>query len=256
MKLRYTSLQVDTGAAEEHAPRACRRPRRHAGRRRQPPQPGAGGGRRDPGRRARRPGIAYVMTDGAALPLALSDLVADADGARASSTPPSPPATPSGATSRRCRSPSALALARHVAQADVAIVAMGPGVVGTGVTARHHRAGGRPPSSTPPARSAARPSRCCACPTATSASGTRASATTPAPRSTSPGRGARRRPDAGRASSTPRHDVREVAPARTSPTSSATPGSASPPWGGARGGSAVLPRRPLPRARWPPAFSR
>ena len=47
--------------------------------------------------------LAYVMTDGAGLPLAMSDLVADLRGA-GSSTPPSRAATRSAATSRRCRS--------------------------------------------------------------------------------------------------------------------------------------------------------
>ena len=80
MKVRYTSLQADTGALEEHD--------------------GARGGRRARTWRAcrslvgslhsqlgviaavvahLRPGtrVSYVMTDGAALPLALSDLVAE-----------------------------------------------------------------------------------------------------------------------------------------------------------------------------------
>ena len=76
MKLRYTSLQVDTGAAEERHPDL---PATVSG------MPGRG----VPGSTARcavvaaaaatrapASRLAYVMTDGAALPLALSDLVA------------------------------------------------------------------------------------------------------------------------------------------------------------------------------------
>ena len=53
--------------------------------------------------------------------------------------------------------PSALALARHVADADVAIVAMGPGVVGTGTALGTTVGGGGRRSSTPPPRSGGRP---------------------------------------------------------------------------------------------------
>ena len=53
-------------------------------------------------------------------------------GAQGCSTAPSPPATRSAATSRRSTCPSALALARHALDADITVVAMGPGVVGTG----------------------------------------------------------------------------------------------------------------------------
>ena len=70
--------------------------------------------------------------------------------------------------------PSALALAKHVTNADVAIVAMGPGVVGTSSplgTSALEVAGD--PRRRRGARRAAR-SRSCACPTATSASATRA----------------------------------------------------------------------------------
>ena len=77
MKLRYTSLQVDTGAAEERIgrrsvgwtagrswPATCTaRSRRVAA--------------AFAAARARAAGWSYVMTDSAALPLALSDLVAD-----------------------------------------------------------------------------------------------------------------------------------------------------------------------------------
>lgn len=38
----------------------------------------------------------------------------------------------SAATTKRCRSPTALAVARHVAGAELVVAGMGPGVVGTG----------------------------------------------------------------------------------------------------------------------------
>src|ERR671913_440480 len=74
--------------------------------------------------------IAYVMTDGAALPLALSDLahrlrergVVDITITAGHAF---------GGDLEAVSMPAALALARHVAAADIAIVGMGPGVVGT-----------------------------------------------------------------------------------------------------------------------------
>ena len=102
MKLRYTSLQADVGSTEEHLD--------------------AGTGARVSidglpvvatplhsqlpavaiGVRSVRPDarIAYVMTDGAALPLALSDLVATAPRPRTSSTRRSPVATRSAVTTK------------------------------------------------------------------------------------------------------------------------------------------------------------
>jgi hypothetical protein len=75
--------------------------------------------------------IAYVMTDGAAMPLALSDLVVDmvAAGLLAATITAG---HAFGGDLEAVTVPSALALARHVVAADVTIVAMGPGVVGTG----------------------------------------------------------------------------------------------------------------------------
>jgi hypothetical protein len=130
MKLRYTSLQVDTGAAEELAGDL-------------------------PGRidglvvvactlhsqvavvaavlRHLRPEarVAYVMTDGAALPIALSDLVPDLlDGGILDTTVTAGNAF--GGVYEAVSMPGGLAVARHVAGADVAVVGMGPGVVGTG----------------------------------------------------------------------------------------------------------------------------
>lgn len=130
MKLRYTSLQTDTGAAEEVHPDlpgdlagmpvvACSL---HS----QLPCVAVALLAAVPTAR-----IAYVMTDGAALPLAMSDLVADmvASGLLAATITAG---HAFGGDLEAVSIPSALALARHVLSADVAIVAMGPGVVGTG----------------------------------------------------------------------------------------------------------------------------
>jgi hypothetical protein len=129
MKLRYTSLQVDTGAAEEdhddlpstlegvpvvvctvHSQVgvvAC--VLRHL----------------CPGAR-----IVYVMTDGAALPIALSDLVhAMTERGVLDATITAGHAF--GGSLEAVTVPSALALARHVCRADLIVVGMGPGVVGT-----------------------------------------------------------------------------------------------------------------------------
>lgn len=129
MKLRYTSLQHDAGAAEEDHPDL---PRTIAG---LPvvacsvhSQVGVVAAVvRDLQPDAR---IAYVMTDGAALPLALSDLVhALRDRGVVDTTITAGQAF--GGDLEAVAVPSALALARHVAGADLAIVGMGPGVVGT-----------------------------------------------------------------------------------------------------------------------------
>ena len=129
MKLRYTSLQVDTGAAEETRPDlpealdglpvvACSL---HS----QVAVVAAVVRHLRPTAR-----IAYVMTDGAALPLALSDLahrlrergVVDITITAGHAF---------GGDLEAVSMPAALALARHVAAADIAVVGMGPGVVGT-----------------------------------------------------------------------------------------------------------------------------
>jgi hypothetical protein len=133
MKLRYTSLQADVGSTEEHLE----------------PELGA---RTDAaglpvvatplhsqlpavavGVRSVRPDarIAYVMTDGAALPLALSDLVATLrDRGLVDTTITCGHAF--GGDHEAVNVFSALMVAKHVVHADVAIVAMGPGIVGTG----------------------------------------------------------------------------------------------------------------------------
>jgi hypothetical protein len=75
--------------------------------------------------------IAYVMTDGAALPLALSDLIADLrDRGLVDATVTAGHAF--GGDLEAVGAPSAMLLARHVLRADVVVVGMGPGVVGTG----------------------------------------------------------------------------------------------------------------------------
>ena len=129
MKLRYTSLQADTGAAEEdHAEMpealdglpvvACSLHSqmavvaalvRHL-------------------RPATR--IAYVMTDGAALPAALSDLVYELREREVLDVVITA-GNAFGGDLEAVSVPSALALARHVAKADLVIAGMGPGVVGT-----------------------------------------------------------------------------------------------------------------------------
>ena len=130
VKLRYTSLQVDTGAAEEHHPDvaatldgtavvACTL---HS----QAAVVAAAA-------RHLRPTatIAYVMTDGAALPIALSDLVHDLRRLRVlDATVTAGHAF--GGDHEAVSVPGALTVARHLVGADLIVVAMGPGVVGTG----------------------------------------------------------------------------------------------------------------------------
>src|SRR4029079_8733805 len=86
-----------------------------------------------PGIRSVRPDarIAYVMTDGAALPLAMSDLVATLrDRGLVDTTITCGHVL--GGDHESVNVYSALMIARHGAGADVAVVAMGPGIVGTG----------------------------------------------------------------------------------------------------------------------------
>jgi hypothetical protein len=130
MKLRYTSLQVDTGAAEEHAGDlpsrldglvvvACTLHSQVAV---------VAALLRHLRPEAR---IAYVMTDGAALPIALSDLVHDLLERGILDTTITA-GNAFGGQHESVSVPGGLAVARHVAGADVAVVGMGPGVVGTG----------------------------------------------------------------------------------------------------------------------------
>jgi len=138
MKVRYTSLQADVGVAEEVSGYA--------------PPPSLAGvpvvvcplhshlaavacgfASGAPGKR-----LVYVMTDGAALPMVLSDLVADLrsrDLLAASVTA----GQSFGGDLEAVGTLSGLDVAVAVARADAVVVAPGPGTVGTG-TARGHGA--------------------------------------------------------------------------------------------------------------------
>lgn len=99
--------------------------------------------------------IAYVMTDGAALPLALSHTIADLK-AKDLLAGTVTVGHAFGGDLEAVNLYSGLLAARHVLQADVIIVAMGPGIVGTGTRFGHsgieqgqvlnaiHSLGGRP----------------------------------------------------------------------------------------------------------------
>lgn len=129
VKLRYTSLQVDTGAVEEDHPDLA---------------DDLGGTPVVVGtvhsqlpvvvvaalhvRPALR--VAYVMTDGAALPLALSDLVA-ALVSRRLLVGTVTAGHAFGGDAEAVGVPSGLTTARHLFDADLVVVTMGPGVVGT-----------------------------------------------------------------------------------------------------------------------------
>ena len=131
LKARYTSLQSDVGSAEEASPALAEvesvdgMPVVVAGLHSQ--LPAVACAFRDAAPDAR---LAYVMTDGAALPLALSDLVAALrEGGLLDATVTCGHAF--GGDYEAVSLFSALAVARHLARADAAVVAMGPGVVGT-----------------------------------------------------------------------------------------------------------------------------
>ncbi|HEY3373882.1 MAG TPA: DUF3866 family protein [Candidatus Aquicultor sp.] len=74
--------------------------------------------------------VAYIMTDGAALPLALSNIVAELKQSRLIDMTITA-GHAFGGDIEAINIYSALAAARHAARADVAIVAMGPGIVGS-----------------------------------------------------------------------------------------------------------------------------
>lgn len=131
IKGRYTSLQADVGSTEEHLEALAEAesidgmPVVAAALHSQVPAVAVAVRAAAPDAR-----IVYVMTDGAGLPLALSDLVA---GLRARGLID---ATVTyghafGGDYEAVSVFSALVVARRVAGADVAIVAMGPGIVGT-----------------------------------------------------------------------------------------------------------------------------
>lgn len=131
MKLRYTSLQADVGTSELEHPEAADRPLDgipvvvctvHS----QMAMVALGFAHEAPGAR-----LAYVMTDGAALPIALSDLVAQLVEARLlAGTVTAGHAF--GGDLEAVTPAAALGLAAHVLDADALVVCMGPGVVGTG----------------------------------------------------------------------------------------------------------------------------
>jgi hypothetical protein len=131
IKGRYTSLQADVGSAEEHLEALAEAesiggmPVVAAALHSQVPAVAVAV-------RAARPDarIAYVMTDGAGLPLALSDLVATLR-ARGLVDATVTYGHAFGGDYEAVSVFSALVVARQVAGADVAIVAMGPGIVGT-----------------------------------------------------------------------------------------------------------------------------
>jgi len=131
MKARYTSLQTDVGSTEEHWAELADvtsingMPVVAAALHSQVPAIAAAFKRARPELR-----LAYVMTDGAALPLALSDIVADLrDRALLDATITCGHAF--GGDYEAVSVYSALAIACHIIHADAAIVAMGPGIVGT-----------------------------------------------------------------------------------------------------------------------------
>jgi hypothetical protein len=131
MKARYTSFQADVGSSEEHWEDlaeitsidgmpvvACPL---HS------QLPAVAVAFKDARPRAR---LAYVMTDGAALPLALSDLVFELQ-RRELLDATITCGHAFGGDFEAVSIYSALAVARHLAHADAAVVSMGPGIVGT-----------------------------------------------------------------------------------------------------------------------------
>jgi len=134
VKLRYTSLQVDAGGAEEHhgdalaasADALAGVPVVACSVHSQLAPVAAAFAAGAPGRR-----LVLVQTDGAALPVALSDLVHDlrARGLLAATVTAG---HAFGGDHEAVTVPSALLVARRVAGADAVVVAMGPGVVGSG----------------------------------------------------------------------------------------------------------------------------
>jgi hypothetical protein len=133
MKVRYTSLQTDTGATEEVAGVL------------DPAMPHLGGRPVLVGSLHSQLGVvaavlhhlrptlrvSYVMTDGAALPLALSDLVVQLR-ERGMLVGTVTAGHAFGGDHEAVSVPSALQVAVEVQHADVVVCAMGPGVVGTG----------------------------------------------------------------------------------------------------------------------------
>lgn len=135
LKLRYTSLQADVGSAEEHLPAGADAaatldglPVVALGLHSQ--LAAAAVAAADSSSVGR---VVYVMTDGAALPAALSDLVADLR-ERGLLAAVVTAGHAFGGDLEAVSLPSAFWLARHVLGARLVLVAMGPGIVGTGST--------------------------------------------------------------------------------------------------------------------------
>src|SRR5262245_11234880 len=131
IKGRYTSIQSGAGSTEEHLESLAEvesvsgMPVIASSLHSQLPAVAAAFKERAPGKR-----LAYVMTDGAGLPLAMSDLVAVLrERSLLDATVTSGHAF--GGDYEAVSIYSALAVARHVANADAVVVAMGPGIVGT-----------------------------------------------------------------------------------------------------------------------------
>lgn len=130
MKLRYTGLQADVGVDEEHHPDA---PTDLLGTPVVACSVHSQVGVVAATIAAARPGtrVAYVMTDGGALPLALSDLVHSLRTAGLLvGTVTAGHAF--GGDREAVSVPSALAIARHALEAEVVVAGMGLGGVGTG----------------------------------------------------------------------------------------------------------------------------
>ncbi len=131
LKGRYTSVQSDVGSTEEHLAELAEvdsitgMPVVAAALHSQVPAVAVAFKDAAPDAR-----LAYVMTDGAGLPLALSDLVHDLrETGLLDATITCGHAF--GGDFEAVSIYSALAVARHAAHADAAVVAMGPGIVGT-----------------------------------------------------------------------------------------------------------------------------
>ena len=131
IKGRYTSIQADVGSTEEGLAALAEvesisgMPVVVAALHSQLPAVAAAFKERAPGAR-----LAYVMTDGAGLPLALSDLVAEVRAAGLIDTTITC-GHAFGGDFEAVSAFSALAVARHAGRADAAVVVMGPGIVGT-----------------------------------------------------------------------------------------------------------------------------
>lgn len=137
MKLRYTSLQADTGCAEEHetvlrdVTSLDRMPVAHCALHSQLAGFTTAFKERAPDAR-----LAYVMTDGAALPLALSNLVAELREKGLLDVTVTCGHS-FGGDYDAINVHSGLAVARHVAGADAVVAAVGPGIVGTNTALGH-----------------------------------------------------------------------------------------------------------------------